>query len=236
MAKRKSYANRSTRFSSVSTDTVDDGDGNWLISYADMMTLLWGFFVVLTIFSTPDPEKMERLREVTAKAMGGGYEKPFNEVGKELKQVVRTMDMGGDIKVDSVTDGIRITSDAARFFDSGSADLYPDAQAIIIELGQILKNTASGFQVIVEGHTDDVPINTKKFPSNWELSLRRASEVVRLFESMGMRHEILRPIGMADIQPLVDIVGLDGKKLVMARRKNRRVVIKIQKRIRKMIL
>ena len=223
------------RFKTVNTDVIDDGEGNWLISYADMMTLLWGFFVVLTIFSTPDPRKMERLKEVTAKAMGGEYEKPFNQVGKELKQVVRAMDMGGEIKVDSVTDGLRITSDASRFFDSGSADLYPDAQAIVIELGEILKNTASGFRVIVEGHTDDLPINTKKFPSNWELSLRRASEVVRLFESMGIKHNILRPIGMADIQPLIDIAGLSGKKLKVARRKNRRVVIRILKRVRKRI-
>ncbi len=210
-------------------ESVDDGDGNWLVSYADMMTLLFGFFVLLTIFSTPDSYKFEKLKQYTAKSMGGSYVVPFNELSNELKEVLNEMSISNSIRIENLTEGLILTASTTRFFSSASAKLYVEAEEILKQLANILKKKAVGFKIVVEGHTDDVPISTTKYASNWELSLLRASEVVRLFESHGIPHEALRPIGMSDIEPLIPIENLSGKELYRAREKNRRIVIKIIK-------
>jgi len=80
--------------------------------------------------------------------------------------------------------------------------------------------------VIVEGHTDDIPIVTPKYPSNWELSSARASTVVRLLESAGFDHSDLRPVGLADTEPLVPNRGLAANRAL-----NRRIVIRVQKQL-----
>lgn len=222
------------RYKAVTSHQVeiqDDGEGNWLVSYADMMTLLFGFFVVLSVFSTPDASKFEKLRQHTSESMGGTYTKPFQELSNEMKEIFEKMKLGQELLIEDVLDGIQITSQSARFFDSGSAQLKEEAKLIVSNIGQVLTQKATGFRVVVEGHTDDVPINTPLFPSNWELSLRRSSEVVRLFETLGIPHEDLRPQGLADIKPLVTPTGLSGIELIGAREKNRRIVIKIQKKI-----
>jgi flagellar motor protein MotB len=66
----------------------EDWEGNWLISYADLMTLLWFFFVILTAFSTPDVAKVEKLKEATATSMGGKYDSPYNELTDRLKIII----------------------------------------------------------------------------------------------------------------------------------------------------
>lgn len=213
---------------------IDDGEGNWLISYADLMTLLFGFFVIVSAFSTPDAAKMEKLKEATAEAMGGDYKRPFNELVDAVKNVIEKENIQG-IQIEELTDGLRITSSSSNFFNSGSAELNPGAETLVTKIGEIILEKAKGFRVLVEGHTDDAPISTREFPSNWELSLRRASEVVRLFERLGVDHFSLRPVGMADVEPLIDVEALkesgDHDKLVAARAKNRRVIIRIQKKL-----
>ena len=210
----------------------DDGEGNWLVSYADMMTLLWGFFVILTIFSTPDASKFEKLKEHTSQAMGGTYERPLNELTDELKDVFNQMNIDQDIRIESLVSGLKLTASSTRFFGSGEASLGVQAKSILENIGKTISQRAAGYKIIIEGHTDDVPISTRKFPSNWELSLRRASEVVRLFEKLGIPHEDLRPVGLSDIEPLEKIESLSGVILKQARAKNRRIVIRVQKQMK----
>ena len=229
MANKKLRGIKFSKFNFNRQEYQDDGEGNWLISYADMMTLLFGFFVLLTVFSTPDSDKFEKLREQTAKSMGGSYVRPFNELSDELKKVLNEMNITNTVKIENLTEGLVLTASTTRFFPSASAKLYNEAEAVLMQLGDILKKKASGFKIVVEGHTDDVPISTNRYESNWELSLHRASEVVRLFERAGIAHEVLRPVGMSDIEPLVQVENLSGENLTMAREKNRRIVIKIIK-------
>src|SRR3989339_440359 len=219
-------------FKSSPVEVHDDGEGNWLVSYADMMTLLWGFFVIITIFSTPDASKFEKLKEHTSQAMGGTYQRPLNELTEELEQVFAEMNINQDIRIENLIDGIKLTASSTRFFASGDASLSTESKSILENIGKIFQDRAQGYKIIIEGHTDDVPINTKEFPSNWELSLRRSSEVVRLFENMGIPHADLRPVGLSDIEPMKEIGGLSGDKLRDARAQNRRIVIRIQKQIK----
>jgi len=212
-------------------EEIDDGEGNWLISYADLMTLLWGFFVILSAFSEPNAAKFEKLKQETAEAMGGKYESPYNTITDTLRKIIQELHLEQQVKLEQLTDGLRITAESGTFFDTGSAGLLPNAQDILVRLASVLKDNMADHRILIEGHTDDVPIASMAFPSNWELSLRRASEVVRLFESVGIPHAALRPIGVADVEPLVNPAGLADEELKTARARNRRVVIRLQRTI-----
>jgi len=107
-------------------------------------------------------------------------------------------------------------------FASGDARLDPGAVRALSAVARVLAPT--DFPVIVEGHTDNTPINTPQFPSNWELSGMRASSVVRLFIEEGVDGRRLTASGYADQQPLADNATPEG------RQRNRRVAITIESR------
>jgi chemotaxis protein MotB len=208
-------------------NTDEGGDDNWLVSYADLMTLLFGFFVILTVFSTPSSEKMEKLTQATANAMGSKYVSPFNQLSNQIQSVLNNQSIKNVVGIENLTEGLILTTSSTNFFASSSDELLPEAEKLLTDIGKILQENAAGFNLIIEGHTDDVPINTKQFPSNWELSLHRASKVVRLFEQLGIPHSSLRPVGLSDLEPIVPINNLSAQALVDAREKNRRVVIRV---------
>ena len=211
----------------------DDGEGNWLVSYADMMTLLMGFFVMVSAFSTPDAAKFEAMKQQTAKAMGGKYTKPFKELSSSLRDILKEFKLDKDVTVEETLNGVTITSKGTLFFESGSADLKPQAAQVMAQLSDILMVRAKGFRVVVEGHTDDVPVLSKQFPSNWELSSSRAGTVVRLLESKGFPRADVRPMGLADTEPLLPNRTPSGDSIPSNQAENRRIVIHIQKQLPK---
>lgn len=210
----------------------DDGDGNWLVSYADMMTLLFGFFVMVSAFSTPDPQKLEKLKRATSESMGGTYTKPFEEISKSIKSVLKEINLDKDVTVVETDEGVTITSKGTLFFDSGSADLRDQARLMMDNLSGVIAKQAQGFRVIVEGHTDDAAIKgSPLYPSNWELSSARAGTVVRLLESKGFSRQDLRPLGLADTEPLLANRSPSGVALPQNQAENRRIVIRLQKNL-----
>lgn len=211
----------------------DDGEGNWLISYADLMTLLFGFFVMLSAFSTPDTKKIEQLKQATSESMGGTYEKPFKELSDSIKKFLKEIDLDKEVSVEETFEGVTITSKGTLFFDSGYAELRPQAESLLSHLTSVLVKQAQGFRIVVEGHTDDVPMNSKVYPSNWELSSARASTVVRLLESKGFARKEMRPLGLADTEPLVPNRNELGEAIPQNQAENRRIVIRLQKNINK---
>lgn len=212
-------------------DSHDDGEGNWLISYADLMTLLWGFFVILTAFSSPDPAKMEQLKKSTAESMGGTYTNSYNTLTDKLKTILLKDQIAQDATVEKMLDGIKITFNSKYFFNSASSKLKDKALVLLKNIGIILSKEALEYNILIEGHTDDLPIHTRKYPSNWELSLLRAVEVVHLFEKVGIPHNNIRPMGLSDTKPLVKIKGLKGNMLQEARNKNRRIIVYVKKKL-----
>lgn len=218
-------------FVSVSTSlpvTVDDGESNWLVSYADMMTLLMGFFVLLTAFSTPDPAKLERMKKAAAQSTKAEYVEPYGDLAESLRKVLKDLALEDQVKIEQTDDGISMVSGGTLFFDSASTELLPAAEALLLRVADVLVSQAKNCRVFVEGHTDDVPIATRVFPSNWELSANRASTVVRLLESRGFPHDQLRPLGYADTKPVIDTRGIASPS-PDARARNRRIVIRAQR-------
>lgn len=129
--------------------------------------------------------------------------------------------------------GDRITTlrmASTAFFTSGSATLSAYGKSILQSVATDLKvGPYQDYQITVEGHTDDMPISTLQFPSNWELSSARASAVVHFFIEQGIAPQKLRAAGYADTFPIVPNRDADGKSISANEAQNRRVVIKLEK-------
>jgi flagellar motor protein MotB len=129
--------------------------------------------------------------------------------------------------------GDRITTleiSSAAFFDSGSAALSKAGESILSDVTVDLKSEKlKDYQITVEGHTDDTPINTSRFPSNWELSTARASAVVHFFLDEGIPARKLRAAGYADTFPKAPNRDANGNAIPENQTQNRRVVIKMEK-------
>jgi chemotaxis protein MotB len=194
-----------------------------------MMTLLFGFFVMVSAFSTPDAEKIERLKRATVEYLDVPYVEPTEGLSESLQKVLRDYKLEDDVRIVATEEGLTMSSRGTIFFDSGSAELKPIAQDLLERVGDVLVEMARGFKVFVEGHTDDAPINTARYPSNWELSAARASVVVRLLEARGFPHRQLRPIGFADVEPALPNYDSKGRPIEENRARNRRIVIRLQK-------
>lgn len=125
----------------------------------------------------------------------------------------------GQVRVTETSRGVTVEINASVLFDSGDAQLDPRAVAALQAVAQILAPTE--FPVIVEGHTDNTPISTAQFPSNWELSVVRAARVVRLFIDAGVAPQRVTASGYGEQRPIADNDSPES------RARNRRVSILI---------
>jgi chemotaxis protein MotB len=140
-------------------------------------------------------------------------------VANGLSAVMATMIGQGLVSVNQTKRGVVIDISASSLFRAGEAELQPAAAEVLHQVAMVLSNVDQPIEV--EGHTDDVPIKTPLFPSNWELSAARASSVVRMLNEHGVPERRLSAVGMASNQP---IVPNDSPE---SRAKNRRVSITI---------
>ncbi|OPY66508.1 MAG: Motility protein B [Syntrophorhabdaceae bacterium PtaU1.Bin034] len=194
----------------------------WLITYADLITLLLAFFIMMYTFSKQDAQKYQEVSGYlkTIFSGGSGFHKtgsgsgaklvePLpkagdgNEIKRQLEDEIRAMADQQEAQISVFRDerGIVIRILDRAFFDEGRADLTEAAKSALKKIVPIIKN--SNCQVRIEGHTDDVPIATSEFRSNWELSVRRATEVVRhLIEKYGFSPVMISASGYAEYRPV----------------------------------
>lgn len=229
----------------------------WLVSYADFITLLFAFFVVMYAVSSVNegkyrvlsdsivsafrnvpgatitpPAVLESSTQVVvrpqivpnkpalAAGQKGQAKEAMRNMAQEIKDALGPLIKDGQVRVTEGPMGITIEINASVLFLPGDARLGEEAVRALTVVGQILATT--DFPITVEGHTDNIPINTLQFPSNWELSGVRASSVVRLFIDTGVAASRLTATGYADQRPVADNVLADG------RMRNRRVAILIE--------
>lgn len=204
-----------------------EGETLWLLSYADMMTLLFGFFVMLSSFSVVDTEKFEKVRLQSTQLFGGQFKKAQHQLEDEIKDKINEKGLSNEALFNELEKGVAITFRGSTFFESASAELRPDALELLNKVLPSIKKQQSRFSIVVEGHTDDSPISTEKFPSNWELSSQRASAVLRFFENNGFDRSQLRAIGFADTVPVLPNREADNSAIQENQSQNRRVVIKL---------
>jgi chemotaxis protein MotB len=207
----------------------------WLTTYSDLVTLILCFFVLLFSFSEIDVKRFKAIIRSFQSAAGMAQEQLIDRaevsdglLGKwdqleslesifsQLKKYVGDNNLEATIVLAIEERGLLIRFTDQVLFDSGSSDIKPDAQRVLKDIGDILYQ--SGRFVRVEGHTDNVPINTLLFPSNWELSTARAVNVVKFFiEQTGFWPNRLSAAGYSEYHPIADN---DNEK---GRHRNRRV-------------
>lgn len=199
-------------------------DERWLITYADMITLLLAVFIVLYSFSVVDLKKFETVAGALGDQfhgssgsglLGGGDGILSGGGGIAGNRASLINEMKGEIDrhlperlKESITithrDGVVTVSMKADAltFPVGEARLTEDVRRMLDALGPSLR--ASRAPLLVEGHTCDLPISTARFPSNWELSAERAMNVmVHLIRTCGIDPDHLSAVGYADLRPLV---------------------------------
>ncbi len=206
----------------------EDGEGNWLVSYADMMTLLVGFFVILLSFSNVDQEKFELAKKSLTEKFGGNYQKPFDQLSKRIKEALDKAGLGDQFDIKTDDSGVTISFLGTVFFTTGSADFKPQAKVLLNSLIPLIKAETLDLDILIEGHTDDIPlVPGGVFRNNWELSSIRACRVLDYFSQGGFDDEKLKAIGYGDTRPLAPNRDDDDKPLPENQSQNRRVVIKL---------
>jgi chemotaxis protein MotB len=207
----------------------EEGEGPWLVSYADLMTLLMGFFALIASMSKPDQKQMEEVKKSAAERFGGHYEQPYEDLEKKLKKVLASKGLDKQVQIEASYDGVTMTFTGTLFFDSGDYKVKPEAVSIVGKLASTIKQEAKNYDIKVEGHTDDAPISHPIISSNWELSGIRAARIAQVFETEGFKKNQLNLMGWGETKPVVPNENADGSPNLVNRTKNRRVVIKVYK-------
>lgn len=204
-------------------------ESNWLVSYADMMTLLFGFFVLMYSFSRIDTKKFEVVRKDVARYFGGQVKASptIKKMEDEAKDIL--MNAGLDKKVELVAKDseIELRFNGALHFLAGTSTLNSESQHVLNKLIEMIKTNVKADTVNVEGHTDDDPIASQVYPSNWELSASRASTVVREFEKFGFDPAKLTATGFGSSRPIVPNRDSKGMPIVQNQESNRRVIVTV---------
>jgi chemotaxis protein MotB len=220
----------------------------WLISYADFITLLFAFFVVMYAISVVNTGKYKTLSDALGDAFGGRPETPqasstveqlpltnliarkradaarrererLNTLARDLSASLAPLVQNGQVRVSQTGRGVTVEINAKVLFEEGQAALGGEARATLGSVATLLRGEP--YAIEVEGHTDNLPIANPLYPSNWELSTVRASSVVRLFIDSGVASGRLTAVGHAANQPVAPNSDEAG------RGRNRRVVVTI---------
>lgn len=123
----------------------------------------------------------------------------------EISNMIKTEGLGGDVSVKMTERGIKMSIDANFIFKSGSAELEKDSIDKVLVIGKKILSKLPDKHIRVEGHTDNIPINSPKFPSNWELSGSRATNVLRiLVDQAGINPTLISAVAYGDSMPLLE--------------------------------
>lgn len=262
MARRKSIPHES------------ENTDRWMVSYADFVTLLFAFFVVMYAISSVNQGKYRVLSDTLTEAfktppkspepiqIGKTIQKSINEDNpvsqavkpiqilpkpertyeQEMKQIAETVSKSvqplidkGLIKVKQDKLWVEVEMNTSTLFTSASSELEDEALPALKSLAAALKDLPN--YIDVEGHTDNLPIKTEIFPSNWELSAARAASVVHLFSRYGVNPEHLSSVGYAEFRPISENETEQGRlrnrrvKVVILADKNARRLVDINRNV-----
>ena len=232
----------------------DNNVDDWLMTYADMITLILCFFAIFLSISVPKKDAFKQARAKVMEQFATANPSGMDEEATDLPRGVPTSKdslSGLPSIVGSLNDnddnppppkynkqydekpGDRISSiemNSASSFALGSATLSDEGKKALDEVVlNVQSDKLKDYTITIEGHTDDSPISTLQFPSNWELSTGRAAAVARYFLEHGVSAQRLRASGYADTFPKVPNRDAAGKVIPANQAQNRRVVIKLEK-------
>ncbi|WP_195986930.1 OmpA family protein [Clostridium sp. D53t1_180928_C8] len=195
----------------------------WMDTYADTITLLLTFFILLYSFSTTDNERLKLIAaalkgEITGvptklkdvpnidkkdSEQGIGEKSPYDVLVDEVTEIINKNALTDVVKIREEDAGVVLQLSDSILFDLGQAEMKSDSTAVLDVISNILPNISN--EIMVQGHTDNVPISSAKYKSNWELSTARAVNVIRYFiEVKGFNPTRFSATGYGEYRPLVD--------------------------------
>lgn len=225
------------------------GAPEWMVTFSDAMTLLMVFFILLFSMSTIDEKKEQALTSAFNNVFNGGGNNPImgEGVGEDvlmnsgedtqsaqqaeeeeqqasllqlLNQIIEQKGLQDYVSVEKVERGVSVILVDSLLFQSGRADLKAESKEVLLDIAAVLNEIDN--QIIIEGHTDNLPIHTYMFASNWELSTARAVVVTRfLVENAGVNPTRISAQGYGEFRPIVSNDTAENKA------RNRRVNILI---------
>lgn len=207
-------------------------DGNeWLVTFADAMTLLLAFFILLVSISKIDLVTFEQVRAGIARDLGQRtVARPAAQLRAQLEAMVDSLGVADAVRVDKYARGITLELASDTFFRRGSAEIRPEARTILVRISETLVAPRySEFKIAVEGHTDDTPPQIARYATNWELSGSRAANIVRLFSDADIPARRMRAVALADTIPKLANRDGAGNALPENQAKNRRITIRIHR-------
>ncbi|BBP46710.1 membrane protein [Thiosulfatimonas sediminis] len=212
----------------------EEEQNEWLVTYADAMTLILGFFILILSMSIINQNRFEEV----AQGLNDGLLKKEQEI-KPLKalnaNLKYTLLQHSILPQDALEMGdnyLKINLPGSMLFATGSAELGSKSKKLLADIAHNIEGfELPDFNIEIEGHTDNIPINTPRFPSNWELSSSRAISVLHVFLAQGIDGNKLKAIGYADTRPTAPNLDAQGNPIANNQQQNRRVEIKIAKNI-----
>ena len=207
----------------------DHPDETWLVPYSDLLCLLLALFIVLFSSSNLDKNKAAQMEYSLAAAFNAIPTEQQNGTVLNFMDDAEKMDLGTDIGIGSDSKGAVLDINSLILFDGNSIKIKEEAKPALNKIALLLAdNKYKRFQIVIEGHTDDVPFRSAEFPSNWELSSARAGAIVRYFIQKGLVPSRFQAVGMAGISPKYPNLNHFGEPIPENRIRNRRVVIHVE--------
>ncbi|WP_243734039.1 OmpA/MotB family protein [Halanaerobium saccharolyticum] len=221
----------------------EPGSPAWMTTFGDMMTLLLVFFVLLYSFSTMDVEKFKGFISALQSQLGvleggqtitsnpnidaGTLGEDYAQAPQNIQQIMRELDnyiesnnLGDRVNVENKRKGLVISLTGEILYELGRARIREQGREVLAMISDILKDIPN--DIMIEGHTDNLPIRTDEFPSNWELSTARAVNVIKfLIEERGFDPARLSAAGYSEYRPVAENTSPEG------RAENRRVEVVI---------
>lgn len=204
---------------------------DWLVTYADAITLLMCFFVMMLTFAEFDIPAFEEAAAAIKDKIGSSDDNasPTEKLKIDLEDVVFQMQADRAVQVSKDSKGVVIELSSGAFYKPGSAELREEAVPYLEKIAQTISAPRyATYNVQIEGHTDDEPISTERFPSNWELSTSRAATVVRFFSDGKFIDPLkMSATGYADQKPKVPNRTEEGVPIPENQMTNRRTAIRV---------
>ncbi|QGG46406.1 flagellar motor protein MotB [Heliorestis convoluta] len=224
-------------------------DESWLIPYADILTLLLALFIVMFATAQVDQQRFEAVRQALETVFKGGTgimmnpsmqetegtsdemqdsnvtesfqeARSFDDLKEKIDRLIDEQGLSNEIYSGIFAEGLQISFRDAALFDSGRANLRAEALSILNELSILLENIDN--EIRVAGHTDNLPINTPEFPSNWDLSAKRSLNVMKyILNNPNLDPARFTAVGYSEYRPIATNSTPEG------RAQNRRVEVLI---------
>lgn len=220
------------------SDDPKEDLGRWLLTYADLITLLLAFFVVMYSMSQIDAKKFGKVAQALHGVLKGGESILWHDdqqstkghgllklgnlrmLQAKIEEKFKHLGRQGEVQTEITERGLVVHILESALFNEGSAVLQPKAVEVLDLIYEKVKEMPN--HIRVEGHTDDRPINTLQYPSNWELSSARATEVVRYFiNNHSMLPDRISALGYGEYRPVRPNNSIENRAI------NRRVDVVI---------